>query len=228
MKPLSDLLIWNDAQARCGTLNMAIDEALLRSISELPILRFYSWSRPSVSFGYFESLADAQRAFPPAQGSTLDYIRRWTGGGIVDHRIDLTYTLAIPRSHPMATLRGAESYSIIHQIVADALKLQGVKCTVIAENTGAGSHACFENPVAYDIVTPTGAKLAGAGQKRSRYGLLHQGSVVGIKNLSQWQHDFSQCLSQAASPWTPSATTLEMASTLNQEKYATPEWLNKR
>lgn len=206
---------------------MAIDELLLQSISDTPLLRFYHWEAPSVSFGYFETLASAQASFPDLN-SSLTYIRRWTGGGIVDHRIDLTYTLVIPRSQPSATLRGAESYRIIHEAVAKALNDQGINCRVINANTGDGSSACFENPVAFDIVTPDGSKLAGAGQKRSRYGLLHQGSVVGIADKTQWQQDFIKQLSTSATLWNPEKNLLENATDLSKTKYSTSEWLNKR
>ena len=37
--------------------------------------------------------------------------------------------------------------------------------------------ACFEKPVAWDLLGENGEKIAGAGQRRSRYGVLHQGSV---------------------------------------------------
>jgi len=203
---------------------MAADQLLLETVSDLPILRFYYWDRPSVSIGYFESLANARAIF---NDDKLDHIRRWTGGGIVDHRIDLTYTLAIPRTHPWATLRGAESYRIIHEAVAAALNETGTNCKLISENSGNGSAACFANPVAYDIVTPAGDKLAGAGQKRTRHGLLHQGSVIGITDKSGWQASFTRLLAESVIPWTPEVSFFNAVNELAASRYGTQEWIEK-
>ena len=80
----------DDFVRRTAALNMAIDELLLQS-AQVPILRFYRWTEPSVSFGYFGRFEEAQ-AF--AQERAL--VRRWTGGGIVPHGgDDLTYSLVI-------------------------------------------------------------------------------------------------------------------------------------
>jgi len=224
MESLTELKLWHDMIPRHGTANMAIDQLLLETISNLPVLRFYSWKSPSISFGYFGSLSTARSLF---KGEKLDYIRRLTGGGIVDHRNDHTYTLAIPHTHPWAKLRGAESYRIIHEAVAMALNKTGTSCKLISENTGHDAAACFANPVAYDIVTPDGRKLAGAGQKRTRHGLLHQGSIIGITHCSTWQKSFTHHLSEKAIPWKPDASFLELAKGLAASRYASSEWLEK-
>lgn len=225
MENLTELNLWHDSPPRSGASNMAMDQLLLENISDLPALRFYCWDRPSVSFGYFESLATARAIF---NGDNLDYIRRWTGGGIVDHRTDLTYTLAIPRNHPWATLRGAESYRIIHEAAAAALNETGTNCKLISENSGNNSVACFANPVAYDIVTPAGDKLAGAGQKRTRHGLLHQGSVIGITDTSKWQQSFTHFLTESVIPWTPEVSFFTAVNELATSRYGTQEWIEKR
>lgn len=205
---------------------MAIDELLLSSIADVAVLRYYDWSEPTVTFGYFNTLRSARAAISEAE--EINYVRRWTGGGVVDHRTDLTYTLIIPKCHPMANLRGAESYRIIHEAVATALNAQGVVCKLTGENSDNASAACFENPVAYDIVTPEGRKLAGAGQKRSRHGLLHQGSVVGIANPFQWKIDFLIALTSEIDDWSPSPELLAESTTLAGQKYRTDAWLEKR
>ena len=225
MQTLTELNLWHDPSPRSGAANMAVDQVLLENISDIPLLRFYSWDRPSVSFGYFESLATARTIF---NEKTLDYIRRWTGGGIVDHRADLTYTLAIPHTHPWAALRGAESYRIIHEAVAEALNETETKCMLISENSGNDSVACFANPVAYDIVTPAGDKLAGAGQKRTRHGLLHQGSIIGITDTSKWQASFTRLLTESVIPWTPEVSFFTAVNELVASRYGTQEWIEKR
>src|SRR5262245_20435353 len=84
------LLFHDDTEPRSAAVNMAIDEALLEH-STTPALRFYSWNRPALSFGYFGRLADAMKS-----GNSREIVRRWTGGGIVLHGADLTYSLILP------------------------------------------------------------------------------------------------------------------------------------
>jgi lipoate-protein ligase A len=78
----------------------------------------------------------------------------------------------------LARRRGTESYRAIHTALTAALHMVGAEARLIPENSEHDSPACFEKPVAWDIVDGEGKKLAGAGQRRTRSGLLHQGSVV--------------------------------------------------
>ena len=54
------LRVYDDHDAKSAAMNMAVDEALLADASE-PILRFYRWRQPSLSFGYFGLYAEAVR-----------------------------------------------------------------------------------------------------------------------------------------------------------------------
>lgn len=168
------LRVWKDSVARSGPENMAVDEWLTTQTAEGPILRIYDWDGDWVSLGYFQSLAEAQRLF----GNEVSYVRRWTGGGIVDHRKDSTYTLVIPRSEKATSMRGAEIYCAIHKFVVLALRKSGVDCDITGEDSENKSAACFKKLVRWDIVS-NGKKLAGAGQRRGKWGTLHQGSVMG-------------------------------------------------
>ena len=73
--------------------NMALDEALLHAAPRLgqPVLRFYGWTEPAASFGYFQKHAEIERM-------TLlrPLVRRPTGGGLVPHDADWTYSLVFP------------------------------------------------------------------------------------------------------------------------------------
>src|ERR1039458_9410999 len=65
-----------------AAFNMALDEALLKAMPRLsrPVLRFYGWTEPAATFGYFQKYADVERAT-----RLRPLIRRPTGGGIVPH-----------------------------------------------------------------------------------------------------------------------------------------------
>ncbi len=165
------LQVWIDPVRRHGPEAMAVDEWLLET-AVAPVLRVYQWEGEWGTLGYFGGLEQARNALPG-----VDWVRRWTGGGVVDHRLDWTYTVVAPSSEVLATRRGAESYRWIHEALVAALQneLRGVRLSAGEAQTG--DAMCFDNPVSHDLVTADGQKLAGAGQRRTRHGLLHQGSV---------------------------------------------------
>ena len=72
---------------------MAVDAALLQAAPSLasPVLRFYSWAEPAATFGYFQKYSDVERM-------TLlrPLVRRPTGGGLVPHDSDWTYSMVFP------------------------------------------------------------------------------------------------------------------------------------
>ena len=164
------LHLWTDPVARDGPENMAVDEWLAETAAA-PVLRSYRWTPGWGSFGYFVKRGDL-----PDSG--LRWVRRWTGGGIVDHREDWTYTLFIPRGHALAEARGAESYRIIHSAVVSALREGGRVAGLAGPSAPAAGGECFIQPVEHDVLDGAGKKIAGAGQRRSVRGLLHQGSVA--------------------------------------------------
>ena len=169
---LGRLLLWMDTAARTGPEAMAVDEWLWETASE-PVLRIYEWQGAWGSIGCFGRLAEARAALPG-----LDWVRRWTGGGTVDHRQDWTYTLLLPASEILARAKGAESYRIIHAALAGALALEGHQPRLADTASTTAGGLCFQQPVEHDLLEERGAKLAGAGQRRTRSGLLHQGSVA--------------------------------------------------
>lgn len=161
------LELLDDPQPRGAALNMAIDEALLAGVGETAILRVYRWARPAVSFGVFEEFVPVRARFP-----RHEWVRRWTGGGVVEHGEDVTYSLIAARSCPWAAGRAEESYRLVHQAIAETIP----GAEIAGEKAPKVSQACFENPVRHDLLL-AGRKLGGAAQRRTRRGLLHQGSI---------------------------------------------------
>ncbi len=109
---------------------MALDEALLEAAARLgrPVLRFYGWTEPAATFGYFQKYAEVERA-------TLlrPLIRRPTGGGIVPHDADWTYSLVFPPDHEWHSLKAEESYRRVHEWIQVGI------CTIENRNRR-GSH----------------------------------------------------------------------------------------
>ncbi|MES2571853.1 MAG: hypothetical protein V4710_17595 [Verrucomicrobiota bacterium] len=165
-----ELITVLDPEPHPAPLNMAVDEMLLRSAS-VPCLRVYRWKRPSVSFGYFSRHAEVAREWPGR-----DLVRRWTGGGVVPHGEDVTYTLVLPLDCPLVGMGAPELYRLIHERIATVLGEGG---TLAGSAAARVSDACFENPAMHDVLYG-GRKVAGAAQRRTRSGLLHQGTVVRV------------------------------------------------
>ena len=219
-------LLWLDG-SHGPYLNMAMDEQLLEHMDSIRcvVLRFYEWNIPSASFGYSQKPRAVTRT-----GLTL--VRRPTGGGVVYHDVDLTYTLVIPAGHPICELNRMDSYKVIHEPIMKAILDLG-KGAHLAPDLGVkhdrATLQCFVSPSPNDVLAADNTKLAGAAQRRTRKGILHQGSVSlkagdhdrildAIKNELQKSFHFDYEL------FTPDAAFLAAAEALAVSKYSTADW----
>ncbi len=215
---LQEISLFDDLTPHGAAMNMAIDEALLTVIPG-PLLRVYRWDKPAVSFGYFERWKPIRDAFPHREP-----VRRWTGGGIVLHGEDFTYSLLIPRSYSAAGPNAAQSYAIIHGALCRALADAGFPAQSAASSSAKLSQACFENPVVHDVLI-AGHKVAGGAQRRTRAGLIHQGSIQQINLPSQFGGQFASRL--AAVVHAGEFDVPASAEKLVSEKYGTAAWIEK-
>ena len=217
-KIIGDLALWDDPVTRDGPGQMACDEVLV-NLAEAPILRVFRWRSPWVSAGFFTAMEDAARAWPD-----LPVCRRWTGGGIVVHEGDFTFSLVVPRGARLAAERPGESYRLIHAALAEALRAQGY-AAVLSDEAAGDSRECFVGAVEHDVVLD-GRKLAGGAQRRTRRALLHQGSVQGAAKLSRaFGPVFAGTLAASVGDWCPPTGLEERVATLTREKYANPAFL---
>lgn len=238
--------------------NMALDFLLLQRypVPAAPRFRHYEWRRPAFTFGYSQKIGFVRANLPSeAWAKGCDLCRRPTGGGIVDHRHDWTYTLVLPRGHALYDERAAQSYRIVHECLAETLAALGQPAAVkmecdkvgradpgaLSEEASSGQAAppagvCFQRAELYDVVnTATGAKIAGAAQKRNKHGLLFQGSIeksaVGPVDWEEFSARFVAVLAPAmraeaqATPW-PDLNEDEVEGLI--EQYSAPEWVEYR
>jgi lipoyl(octanoyl) transferase len=218
---LDALHVYDDREPQSAALNMAVDEALLAEAA-VPVLRFYRWRQPSISFGYFGLYAEVA-----GQSDEREIVRRWTGGGIVPHGDDLTYSVIIPASHPFFARSSPEIYAALHDAIRRALEANGVDAFLADSAAPKVSESCFANAVRADLMSD-GQKIAGAAHRRSRAGLLHQGSIQQRDLPERFRSDFAKVLCEQYEARTLSPELMERAAGIAAVKYGTIEWLRRR
>jgi lipoyl(octanoyl) transferase len=162
--------------------NMAMDHWMLgRLESEGGVgFRHYGWTEPAFTFGYPQSLEAVRVHVERLTPEAVALCRRPTGGGIVDHRADWTYALALHRSCAWGALPPLVLYHELHACLQRALEGAGAPALRLYEPVEGEvtPHACFERPSPYDLIRhDSGLKVAGAALKRTREGVLIQGSL---------------------------------------------------
>jgi lipoate-protein ligase A len=174
-----------DPPAR-GTWNMAVDEALLEAASAgVTTLRFYQWSEPTLSLGYFQ--AAAERASHPASRD-CPLVRRASGGGAIVHDRELTYSFAAPIRERFGA-EPAAIFEALHGSLVLALKDLGIKATAYKAPAKVQVHRpeepflCFERRASGDLLCGQ-HKIAGSAQRRQRGGLLQHGSILLARSAS--------------------------------------------
>jgi hypothetical protein len=173
--------------------NMAMDEALLEAMPRLqkPVLRFYGWTEPAATFGYFQKYSEVA-----ATTMLRPLIRRPTGGGIVPHDIDWTYSAAFPTTHEWYSLKAIESYRRIHEWIVAAFARMNIATELAPCCKKSAPGQCFIGHEQFDVLWH-GRKIAGAAQRRTKDGLLIQGSVQPPP-LSLQRADWEQAMCDVA------------------------------
>ena len=168
-----------DAEPCSGSWNMAVDEYLFRSleIESGTHLRFYSWARPTVSLGYSQKVDHVlNAAYCRREG--IDIVRRITGGKLVLHDREVTYSLCSSDTGTFGTTL-TESYRLISSGLMRGLERMGLRPRLAdapPQSYVRGDLPCFSYP-ARDEIEIDGRKIVGSAQKRVGGRFLQHGSV---------------------------------------------------
>jgi lipoyl(octanoyl) transferase len=152
---------------------MALDHALLESVQagSAPILRFYRWEVPTLSFGRNQPAC----GFYPRDGRAT--VRRPTGGMAVLHDREVTYGIALPAARlggPRAT------YAAVNRALLAGLRELGVDAALAPGRKRSAFGAvqpCFAEAAEGEVVAG-GKKLVGSAQRYERHAILQHGSIL--------------------------------------------------
>jgi lipoate-protein ligase A len=181
---------WNilETKAASAEENMQLDARLLENLEgqERSILHLYEWERESATFGYFvrpEDLLDLAEV----KKRGLDLARRPTGGGVVFHLWDLAFSVLVPSKSKLFSTNTLDNYNLVNRLVKEVVK----EFICVSEEIGLTpedapfqdetcTHFCMARPTKYDVMLQ-GKKIAGAAQRKTKDGFLHQGTIALLR-----------------------------------------------
>jgi lipoate-protein ligase A len=226
-----------------GPANMAADEVMLEAAEAgVASLRFYGWSGPTLSLGYFQPSAERLAGLP--------WVRRMTGGAALVHHHEVTYALALPAERPWQTA-GESWVCRFHHLIADALARAGAatRAVVCGEEKKLGPVLCFLHQTPGDLLAAS-AKVVGSAQRKRKGALLQHGGILlarselapqlpGLAELTGVRFtpgDVAKIVAERfaadtdweleRSKWSAAEKARQIS--LMSEKYARPEWNEKR
>lgn len=231
-----------------GPEQMALDEVMLESAAnrEVASIRFYRWTEPTLSLGYFQCAED-RRVRPPSA-----WVRRASGGAAILHHSphELTYSLALPARAAMLP-KGESWICRIHTAIRDWLILRGypVRSVVCGEEQKLGEFLCFLHHTPGDLIL-NGSKVVGSAQRKLRGAILQHGTI--LLSQSELTPELPGLAMNGAQPipieelmaatkaslakrfewtlirgdWTDDERRLARA--IEAEKYRSPEWNDRR
>jgi lipoate-protein ligase A len=250
---LRSLEIYNDDVPRSASMNMAIDEVFWQ-VAETPRLRLYQWDHPALSFGYFGQYADVAKLADERDlvrrctgggivfhGSDLTYALIIPASELGHGNSSMAIYSEVHQAIQSA-LRDCEIDAELVKVDCSRFALRNAspgsnndldRVAQRATSTGfdsgqaANPNVCFANPVVADVLVD-GRKVAGAAQRRSRRGLLQQGSIQNIQLPNHFRQQFSESLCGNPTLRDIDSSVLNEARKLSEAKYATDSWLRRR
>lgn len=156
-------------------MNMAIDDSIAQLLNDndLPVLRFFDWTQPAISIGYSQKINDVINT-SLLNRESVSFVRRPTGGGVVFHGVDITYSCILPKKNVKNI---NDAYKLVQQSIIKGINFLGVKSTMYEniEKTGVSCY-CYIKPNYGDIMLD-GRKLGGIAARRIKGKLLFQGYI---------------------------------------------------
>jgi len=162
-----------------GSYNMAVDDFLFESLGKEPVtfLRFYAWKRPTVSIGCSQDIREVLN-LEFCQKNRIDIVRRITGGKLVLHHREVTYSVC-SSDVTAFTSSLSRSYKKISEALITGLKKLDIPAYLAGDDDPSYSRSslpCFSYPAQNEIKVKN-RKIVGSAQKRAAHKFIQHGSI---------------------------------------------------
>ncbi len=163
--------------------NMALDEAIMEGVIQgqsQPTIRFYDWDPPTLSCGYNQS-AEKEVNMELVKATGVGFVRRPTGGRLVFHKEEITYSVISPLTEKLAG-NVTDSYAQISLALEKGFQLMHVaveleKGSLSTDSQRAEANPCFSSTSRYELHYQQ-KKIVGSAQMRKETALLQHGSIL--------------------------------------------------
>ena len=167
-----------------GPANMALDEALLSCFDaklSQPVLRLYGWEPPALSIGRYQD-PEAALNLELCLADGVPVVRRMTGGGIIYHARELTYSIVCSPEQVGEAAGVKDGFRRLCAFLLGAYRRLGlspafaVDLNRAGERLGERTDFCFAGKEEFDVLV-NGRKIGGNAQRRLRGAILQHGSI---------------------------------------------------
>ncbi len=163
---------------------MAIDEVLLKSLEETPsrpVFRIYGWSPPALSLGRFQRAAEVLD-LDLCQTAGVQIVRRITGGGIIYHADEITYSIVCTQENIPSSKSVKDSFRVLTGFLLQFYRNLGLQAAYAIDSAandellGQRTDYCFAGKETFDIMI-NGRKIGGNAQRRTKRIIFQHGSI---------------------------------------------------
>ncbi len=178
---------------------MALDEVILSSLVSdgVATLRTYQWESPSFSIGISQDPRDALD-LKRCEADRVPFVRRMTGGGVLFHDDEITYSFACTKEAVGEPRDVLVSYRDICAFLILFYQKLGLGASFACQGDdfsrkSAPHHLCSASFEKYDLLV-NAKKIGGNAQKRSRNAIFQHGIIpVSIDWQLAGRYILSRC-----------------------------------
>lgn len=159
-----------DSPKLSAKANMDFDKFLVENFDGTPIFRLYSWEENSFTIGRFQQIEDITK-------HGINYAKRMTGGGLLLHGFDISYSIIIP-INMLKNKNVKESYEYLCSFILNFYSKLGLHVNYAKDINLSLSKSffCQEGFEAYDLICQ-GKKIGGNAQRRTKNLIFQHGSI---------------------------------------------------